>query len=771
MNFGWINWLIVLLPVLCILAVALHCRRYIRDVVDYLSAGRVARRYILCVGGMEETLGVVTLISYMEVHYMTGFSIAFWQTTNIMVGMFLGLSGWCLYRFRETRAMTLGQFLEMRYNRPLRVFASVLRVAADILTELFLPAIAARFFIYFFDLPFSYTLFSGTKCAITLPTYASLMALTMSIALFIIFAGGSVALLVTDCIQGILCYPMFMMIVLFALYKFNWGNMIVPVMFDRAPGESFMNPFDVHNMRDFNIFMLTVGIVKRILNRAVWISGGSQTSAINAHEQKMAGVLGTWRTGFATLMQVLIAIMLIVMLNHKDFSDIARRTRLKLCSKTAEEVMPGDGFKRLRTQLDANLAAIGEHKRDIGTAPALSQKQNIDSIYFDVAEATLKSGGENNLAVQKFRTLYYQQLMPVTMRHLLPRWMLGLFALLIVMIMISTDNSKIFIISTAMAQDLVLPFLKKPMKTQHQLWLIRWLSVLVAVTLFLGSYYVTQMEYLSLFITIVASLWVSGAGSVMCFGLYSRFGTTAGAFTALICGSGVSVLGMTISRHWPDYIYPWLEARGLVEPVGRLMFNISRPLHPYVLWQINPTKFPINAYEISFIALVFSCTGYVVVSLCQTLRVSFRPFRISWREDKLFNLEKMLHRGKYADDKSKVITTKWTLRNIFNKLIGITPEYTKGDRIIARAVFLYSFGYRFLGTFVLVLILNSLSRWGKFGWSNYYLITILLVPFCVALVSTFWFMIGGICDLRRLFIDLEARKRDFTDDGRVEKKD
>ena len=761
MNFGLTNWLIVLVPVLGILAVSVYCRRYIRDVVDYLSAGRVARRYLLCVGGMEETLGVVTLISYMEVHYMTGFSVAFWQTTNIMIGMFLGLSGWCLYRFRETRAMTMGQFLEIRYNRTLRVFASILRVAADILTELFLPAIAARFFIYFFDLPFHYTVFG-----VTLSTYASLMALTMSIALFIIFAGGSVALLVTDCMQGILCYPMFMMIVLFALFKFSWSSDIVPVMFDRVQGESFMNPFNISHMRDFNVFMLTTGIVKRILNRAVWISGGSQTSAKNAHEQKMAGVLGTWRTGFATLMQVLIAIMLIVMLNHKKFSDTARRTRLKLCSKTTEEVMP-----ELHRELETNIVAIGEQKNNIDVDPRLSQRLNLDTVYFDVAESTVKQAGGGNIKVQNFRTLYYQQLMPMTMRHLLPKWMLGLFALLIVMIMISTDNSRIFIISTAMAQDLVLPFLKKPMQTQHQLWLIRWLSVLTAVILYLGSYYVTQMEYLSLFITAVASLWVSGAGSVMCFGLYSRFGTTAGAFTALIAGSGVSCLGFMCTRYWPDCIYPWLEAHGMVEQVGNLMFEISRPLHPYVLWQMNPHKFPINAYEISFIAILFSCLGYVIVSLCQTLRITLHPFRISWREERLFNLEKMLHRGKYADDKSKVITTKWTLRNTFSKLIGITPEYSKGDRAIAYGVFCYTFGYRFLGTFALVLLFNWLSPWGKRGWSNYYLVTILLVPFCVALISTFWFMIGGICDLRHLFIDLEKRKRDFTDDGRVEKKE
>ena len=760
MDFGWGNWLVVILPMVCIMAIAVYCRRYIRDVVDYLSAGRVARRYVICVGGMEESLGVMTLISYMEVHYSTGFSLAFWTVSSIMVGMFLSLSGWCIYRFRETRAMTLGQFLEMRYNRPLRVFASVLKVAADILTELFLPAIAARFFIYFFDLPLHYDLFG-----IQMSTYASLMALTMSIALFLIFAGGSVALLVTDCIQGIICYPMFLMIVLFALYKFDWGAQIVPVMFDRVPGESFMNPFDISRMRDFNMFMLVVGIIKRIMFRGIWLGGGSSSSAKNAHEQKMAVVLGTWRTGFATLMQVLIAIMLIVMMNHAKFSGMARKVRTELSEKVASEIMT----EGQRKQFSTSLENIGEQKNNIGVDPALSQRQNLDTTYVDVAEATVKQDADGNLKSQKFRTLYCQQLTPIALRNLLPKWMLGLFMLLLVMIMVSTDNTKIFMISIAMAQDLVLPFLKKPLETKHQLWLIRWLSVLTAILLFLGSYYVTQMEYLSQFITLVAGVWVSGAGAVVCFGLYSRFGTSAGAFAALISGSGTSIICMLLSRNWADYIYPWLERHHLTNTVGRLLHAASAPFNPWIDWKMDAAKFPINAFEISFIALVISTFVYVLVSLCQTLRISFKPFAISWRKDKLFNLDRMLHRGEYADDKSKVITTKWTLRNTFSKLIGITPEYTKSDRTIAYAVFCYTFIYRFLITFILVLVINAISPWGQRGWSNYYFITILAVPFVVALISTVWFMAGGINDLRHLFRDLEARKRDFTDDGRVEK--
>ena len=82
-------------------------------------------------------------------------------------------------------------------------------------------------------------------------------------------------------------------------------------------------------------------------------------------------------------------------------------------------------------------------------------------------------------------------------------------------------------------------------------------------------------------------------------------------------------------------------------------------------------------------------------------------------------------------------------------------------------MFFYSICYRLVLTFVAVLVWNSVSSWPKPWWGTYYYVTSLLVPIGVGIVSTVWFMWGGIRDGRRLFKDLEARVADASDNGFV----
>ena len=163
---------------------------------------------------------------------------------------------------------------------------------------------------------------------------------------------------------------------------------------------------------------------------------------------------------------------------------------------------------------------------------------------------------------------------------------------------------------------------------------------------------------------------------------------------------------------------------------------------------------PINSYEWYFITMLTSLLVYVVVSYA-TLK---EPF----------NLERMLHRGKYSLDEKKPLKMEWTFRNVFQKLIGITPEYSTGDKVIAWSYFIYSFIYRFGLSFVGVVVWNAISPWPAEYWGWYFFVVFIAVQALNACITTFWFAIGGYVDMRRLFRDLDARVINHLDNGQVE---
>jgi len=65
----------------------------------------------------------------------------------------LAMSGWVLYRYRQTRALTMAQFLEMRYSRRFRVFTGFVAFGAGLVNYGVFPSINARLIIYFCGLP------------------------------------------------------------------------------------------------------------------------------------------------------------------------------------------------------------------------------------------------------------------------------------------------------------------------------------------------------------------------------------------------------------------------------------------------------------------------------------------------------------------------------------------------------------------------------------------------------------------------------------------
>jgi len=764
-----LDWLIVIVPTAFVMWLGFYSRKYVHGVADFLSAGRCARRYVISMGDVASALSVTGLIAYVEVHYKTGFAIAFWNSIIMPLGIVMSLYGYCSYRFRETKAMSLGQFLEMRYNRPFRIFASALRSISEMLCNMIMPAVAARFFIYFLDLPHTVPIFGYQ-----FPTFLLVIIFCLILAISLICFGGTLAMLIADAVQGMVLFPLMVIFVLFILIKFSWTDQIIPVMSDRVAGESFLNSYDIKNLRDFNLLLVFLTVVTSILHRASWIGAGYSTAAKSPHEQKMAGLLGSWRGALNGLFYVLVALGIIAMLNHQDFSKLAKDVKIHLSGHIATElVSPAN-----RADFMKRISAIPEQKHRIGVDAPLSHKQDLDTVYMKTAHqafkeyeiqnakakitdssAAIKKGeAEGNSKFQQYRTLYYQLMIANGMHKLLPQIMMGLFCLLMVLAMISTDDTRIFSASLTVTQDVILPFCKKDISPKAHINLLRWVSIGVGVFYAFGSTYMSQLDYLNLFTTIMTMMWMGGCGPVMIFGLYSRFGNTCGAFASLVTGMILALGGIFVQRNWADLVYPFLANHGWVESFDYWLRTISGPLNPYVVWKMDPVKFPINSYEIYLVTMFITLFIYISVSVVSRWITG----------EELFNLDRMLHRGAYAEEGASLAPEKMTFRRFFSKMIGITPQYTKGDRIIAWSIFWYSFFYKFILCFVLVVIWNAVSPWPMAWWGHYFFITILLVPGTVAFVSTFWFGIGGAIDLFRLFRDLENREADVLDNGLVE---
>lgn len=121
------------------------------------------------------------------------------------------------------------------------------------------------------------------------------------------------------------------------------------------------------------------------------------------------------------------------------------------------------------------------------------------------------------------------------------------------------------------------------LQPNKHIFFLRIISVGVGILWGAGSWYMTQLDYINLFITIMYGMWLGGCGPMIVFGLYSRFGTSVGAWCSLLVGMGVNLSGALLQRYWADLIYPFLEKMGWVDDPGGGFFPASHH-HLIPIW-------------------------------------------------------------------------------------------------------------------------------------------------------------------------------------------
>jgi SSS family solute:Na+ symporter len=215
----------------------------------------------------------------------------------------------------------------------------------------------------------------------------------------------------------------------------------------------------------------------------------------------------------------------------------------------------------------------------------------------------------------------------------------------------------------------------------------------------------------------------------------------------------MAVGGMLLRQTWTPTVYPWLESNApeVLRAFTFIIEGISNHIAG-INWKVEAKEFPINSMWIYFFSIVLAVAGYVACSLFEWLFYK-RP---------AYNMDKLLHRGEYAivgEHEKEIKKPPTGIRAILPSV-----EFTRGDKFIYYAKLVWSLVW--FGIFVVISSYNLVFDVADGVWATFWAWRI-GITLAIGIITTIWFFIGGVYDIRDLIITLKTVKRNVLDDGMV----
>ena len=366
MNLAFIDWLVIIIVLGGMIYSVSFTKGLMKSVTDFLSAGRTAGRYVISVSSGVAGLGAISIVMFLEMGYIAGFALSWWGLSQGIIILAITMSGWVIYRFRQTRSLTLAQFFEKRYSRKFRIFAGIVAFVSGIINFGIFPAVGAQFFINYCGLP---------ESIIGIPMYPLVMILLLSIALYFVYTGGQIAVIIADFFQGVFVTIVLFVITLYLFTNIGWDqvseslqqtplklakqeiqdlnendsflllselekNEKIKGINEKYENSSRINPFKTSHVEDFNFGYFLIGLIGIMYGALSWQgSQGYSSSAKNAHEAKMGSVLAGFRGMPQGQFMFLVPVLVYVYMNHPDFQSVADSVNASLAT------MPTDALK------------------------------------------------------------------------------------------------------------------------------------------------------------------------------------------------------------------------------------------------------------------------------------------------------------------------------------------------------------------------------------------------------------------------------------------
>lgn len=745
-----LDWIIVGVFAISLVAIAIITNRMTKSVAGFLSSERSAGRYLLTIAQSMAFLSAIGMVGGFEGYYRNGIGGMWWGMLMMPVGIIIALSGWVAYRYRQTRAMTMAQFLEMRYSKKFRIFAGLIAFFSGVLNCAVFPMVTANFLIYFLGLPMSFD-FLG----MAVPMYQTVMFVMIGAAVLLAIAGGQNTIMVTSFFQGAVTSAALLGCLIFTVVHFGWTG----IMDTLTNSEKFGTQKDIGPEWFFEKENIQQQLVSAEVDFTETLKAHPEAidSLIAAPENFIQSEAASALNFKPATLQLMVsdpdATLSLSRMGENTYPDmIGRLDRPKgvsMINPFKQGGLPdfGPAFFIMMTILFVAKTGVWQGGSGFMTAAKSAHEAKMGNILgswrwllitlgtigiviacytllWNPAYAEQQSAIKDIISQIPDKHIQSQMFIPVILREMLPAGLLGLFAIFMIGSAVSTDDSAYHSWGTIFLQDVVLPFRKTPFSTEAHLKWLRWSIVLIGAISFWFSSVFTMKEFINMWFEITGAIYIGGASCAIIGGLYWSRGTTSAAWSGLITGSTISVASIVIKQIWPDLTFPW-----------------------------NDTV--INGIHMAVFAVAVSYVVYISVSL------------VTCKQK--FNMDQLLHRGKYAVEeaekekeakKEKGDSIPWILRKI-----GITNEFNKRDTVVYVIMTLWTAGWTL--TFVIGTIYNLTIRelttdeW-RFWWT-----LMLGIQAVVSLVSAVWFTIGGFWDCSYLFKKLANLEVNELDDGTV----
>ena len=216
-NFSAFDWGIVVVYLAFSLVIGLMVRKYVKNMADYVVAGRGLGTALGVATLTGTEMGLVTIMYNAEMGFNAGFAAFHIALIACVVTFIVGVTGFFIYKLRAMKVLTIPEFYGRRFGRKVRVLGGIMLTFGGVLNMGLFLRVGSQFIVGITGMP---------ETGWALP-----VVMTSLLALVLVYTilGGMISVVITDYVQFVVLSFGILLGVGLVIHHVGWNNIFETV--------------------------------------------------------------------------------------------------------------------------------------------------------------------------------------------------------------------------------------------------------------------------------------------------------------------------------------------------------------------------------------------------------------------------------------------------------------------------------------------------------------------------------------------------------------